>query len=112
MKIYINHDSIIDLEGLCIPKDPANRHYTLFLEELERGEAELVPYVAPAPHTPTWEQIRSQRDSLLTASDWAIISDAAPKPSKEAWLTYRQALRDIPQNFSAPEEVVWPTKPE
>jgi hypothetical protein len=63
-------------------------------------------------YPPTWEQIRSQRDALLKDSDWAIISDATPKPSKEAWLTYRQALRDIPQNFSTPEEVVWPNKPE
>ena len=37
--------------------------------------------------------------------------DATPKPSKEAWLTYRQALRDLPQNFETPEEVVWPELP-
>ena len=24
----------------------------------------------------------------------------------------KQALRDVPQTFSAPEEVVWPEKPE
>lgn len=63
-------------------------------------------------YPPTWDQIRSQRDSLLKDSDWAIISDATPKPSKEAWLTYRQALRDLPQNFEDPSEVVWPEKPE
>jgi len=61
---------------------------------------------------PTWDIVRSQRDSLLKDSDWAIISDATPKPSKAAWLDYRQALRDIPQNFSTPEEVIFPNKPE
>ena len=91
-----------------IPKDSANRHYSQFLQEFEKGEAELVPYVPPAP---TWEQIRAQRDALLKESDWSITSDATPKPSKEAWLTYRQALRDLPQNFSEPSEVVWPEKP-
>jgi len=109
MKTYTDHDSTIHFEGLNIPKNPANGHYAQFLQELERGEAELVPYVPPAP---TWEQIRSQRDILLKNSDWSVASDATPKPSKEAWLTYRQALRDIPQNFSTPEEVVFPTKPE
>ena len=74
--------------------------YQTYLEELSK------------PPVPTWDTIRIQRDSLLKDSDWAIISDATPKPSKEAWLTYRQALRDIPQNFSTPEEVVWPDKPE
>jgi hypothetical protein len=73
--------------------------------------SELIPKPEPKPSI-TWEQIRSQRDNLLTASDWSVASDATPKPSKEAWLTYRQALRDVPQTFSTPEEVVWPNKSE
>jgi hypothetical protein len=109
MKTYIEYDSSIFFENLSIPKDPANRHYAQFLQELERGEAELVPYVPPAP---TWEQIRAQRDGLLKDSDWSAFPDANPKPSKENWLTYRQALRDITSNFKAPEEVVWPEKPQ
>ena len=110
MKTYIDYNSTIHSGGgPWIPKNPANRHYSQFLQELERGEAELIPYVPPAP---TWEQIRSQRDALLKDSDWSVASDATPKPSKEAWLTYRQTLRDIPQAFSSPESVVFPTKPE
>ena len=62
-------------------------------------------------HPPVWKQIRSQRDVLLKDSDWAAFPDATPKPSKEAWLTYRQALRDIPSTFKTPEEVVWPKVP-
>jgi hypothetical protein len=92
-----------------IPKDPVNRHYVQFLQELEKGEAELIPYVPPAT---TWEEIRAQRNNLLTASDWSIMADADPKPSKQSWLDYRQLLRDIPQTFSTPEEVVFPNKPE
>jgi hypothetical protein len=109
MKKYIDYGRSIRFEGSVIPKVLANTDYATFLQELEKGEAELVPYVPPAP---TWEQIRIQRDSLLTSSDWSVASDATPKPSKEAWLTYRQALRDVPENFSSPEEVVWPNKPE
>ncbi len=109
MKTYIDHKETVVFENDWIPKDPSNTDYAQFLQELERGEAELVPYVPPAP---AWEQIRAQRNNLLTASDWSVASDATPKPSKEAWLTYRQALRDIPQTFSTPEEVVWPNKPE
>lgn len=60
---------------------------------------------------PTWDIIRTQRDQFLKDSDWSVMPDSNPKPSKEAWLTYRQALRDVPQNFSTPEEVVWPEKP-
>jgi len=60
----------------------------------------------------TMDSVRVKRDALLKDSDWAIISDATPKPSKEAWLTYRQALRDLPQTFEDPSEVIWPEKPE
>jgi hypothetical protein len=108
MKTYIDHDSTIHFEGLWIPKDPSNRHYAQFLQEVTEGNAKLIPYVPPAP---TWEQIRAKRDGLLKDSDWAVAGDANPKPSKEAWLAYRQTLRDIPSTFKTPEEVVWPKVP-
>lgn len=107
MKTYIEHNEAILFENTWIPKDLANRDYTQFLEELEKGEAELVPYVPPAP---TWEQIRAQRDGLLAASDWTALKDVKLS-NEQAWLDYRQALRDITKTFSKPEDVVWPTKP-
>jgi hypothetical protein len=108
MKIYIERDAMIIFGSMWIPKDPANKDYAQFLQELKEGKAKLVPYVPPAP---TWEQIRSQRDALLKDSDWSVAGDANPKPSKEVWLTYRQSLRDVPQNFSDPSQVAWPEKP-
>ena len=110
MKTNIEHleTNSINFENAWIPKDPSNRHYRQFLEEQAKGEAELVPYVSPAP---TWEEIRGKRNALLSESDWAIMEDANPKPSKQAWLDYRQALRNIPQNFTNPEDVIWPQKP-
>lgn len=108
MKTYFEHDTTLQLNELWIPKDSANRHYQQFLEEQAKGEAELVPFVPPAP---TWEQIKAERGQLLTQSDWTTLPDAQPKPNKEVWLTYRQALRDITKTYSSPEAVIWPTKP-
>lgn len=108
MKTYIDHGHRINYKNLWIPKNVANRFYNIFLEEQAKGEAELVPYIPPVP---TWEQIRSERDWLLKETDWAVLPDASPKPSKQAWLNYRQALRDVPQNFATPQDVVWPQKP-
>ncbi len=110
MKTYYDQTHSIIFEDLRIPKDSANTDYANFLREQEKGEAELVPYVAPVFPT-TWDDIRAYRNSLLTQSDWAIIADATPRPNKEAWLNYRQALRDITVTYSSPEAVVWPTKP-
>jgi hypothetical protein len=108
MKTYIDQDTILQLNELWIPKDPANRHYRQFLEELKNGQAELVPYIEPAL---TWEKIRAQRDQLLIQSDWTTLPDAQPKPNKETWLNYRQALRDITKTYQSPEAVIWPIKP-
>jgi hypothetical protein len=69
------------------------------------------PDITPAPYTPpaiTWADIRSKRDGLLAETDWWAVSDRAMSASETA---YRQALRDVPQNFASPADVVWPTKP-
>ncbi len=58
----------------------------------------------------TMDSVRAKRNSLLKDSDWVGLTDAVVK-NKEAWLNYRQTLRDLPQNFSSPEDVVWPQKP-
>jgi hypothetical protein len=109
MKTYIDHNNVIFFNDSWIPKNPTNRHYQQFLEEQEKGEAKLVPNV---PSALTWEEIRSQRNYLLTQSDWTVLVDASPKPNKESWLTYRQALRDITTTYSKPEDVIWPVEPK
>jgi hypothetical protein len=54
--------------------------------------------------------IRSERDSLLTASDWTQVIDAPV--NQAAWAAYRQALRDMPQQEGFPLNIDWPTQPE
>ena len=53
---------------------------------------------------------RSQRDKLLTETDWWAVSD---RTMTSAQTTYRQALRDITTHSDWPhlEEDDWPTKP-
>jgi hypothetical protein len=70
--------------------------------------AEKLTIAAYTPPAITWADIRSERDSLLAATDWWAVSDRAMSASETA---YRQALRDVPQNFASPADVVWPTKP-
>lgn len=56
------------------------------------------------------ESNRSQRDRLLTETDWWAMSD---RTMTSAQTTYRQALRDITTHSNWPhlEEDDWPTKP-
>jgi len=69
------------------------------------GQAFLPP---PLPAI-TWDNVRGGRDRLLAASDWTQVADAPV--DQQAWAVYRQALRDIPQDFASPDDVVWPEQP-
>ena len=57
------------------------------------------------------ESVRTQRDNLLSETDWMALSDNTLTPE---WATYRQALRDITDNPKFPwlEDADWPAKPE
>lgn len=57
----------------------------------------------------SWDDLRSERDKLLVASDWTQVPDAPV--DQPAWATYRQELRVLPDNTEDPRNITWPTKP-
>lgn len=63
------------------------------------------------PRTPEteWPLVRAERDRRLAASDWTQLPDV-PLDTKEAWASYRQALRDITLQPD-PFNIVWPQPP-
>ena len=61
----------------------------------------------------TADEIRARRDRLLAATDWAVLPDSPlDAQSLEAVKTYRQALRDVPQQEHFPGAITWPRMPE
>ena len=52
--------------------------------------------------------LRVERDRKLAETDWWAMSD---RTMTDAQTTYRQALRDVPANYTSLDDVVWPTKP-
>jgi len=52
--------------------------------------------------------LREERDRKLAETDWWAMSD---RTMTDAQTTYRQALRDVPANYTSLDDVVWPTKP-
>jgi hypothetical protein len=70
-----------------------------------------IDQVAPdqLPTEWVWERLRLRRDGLLAQSDHRMVPDA---PWDQApWTTYRQALRDLPDNTTDPRIAVWPVIP-
>lgn len=56
--------------------------------------------------------VQKNRDTLLDASDWIVVKSleaGVAVPSN--WVTYRQALRDVPAQEGYPDSITWPTKP-
>ena len=53
--------------------------------------------------------VRTKRDQLLLECDWTILPDAPT--DKEAWMIYRQQLRDITEQSGFPFNVIYPEKP-
>jgi len=75
---------------------------------------------APVPNMPDYnpdqrqieqeaDEVRTQRDALLSQSDWTQVPDAPV--DQAAWAEYRQALRDVPQQAGFPTEITWPQIP-
>ena len=75
----------------------------------EEFEAKLQELMAAQP----LKDLRKERDTLLTQTDKYVIPDwpHASVESANAWVTYRQALRDLPSVTEDPANPVWPVQP-
>ena len=54
------------------------------------------------------KELRAERDILIAATDWWASSDLTMTDAQTA---YRQALRDITEDYTSLDDVEWPTKP-
>ena len=55
---------------------------------------------------------RDSRDKLLADCDWVVVKALeSGQTVPAAWATYRQALRDLPQQIGFPVTIDWPEKP-
>lgn len=55
------------------------------------------------------KSIRNSRTVMLKDSDWTQLADSTV--DKEAWATYRTALRDVPTQAGFPWTIDWPEAP-
>ena len=84
----------------------AIRRSVAFCEAIRSGEVT----VEDIPMTD--EEARTQRDKLLSETDWTQVLDAPiDADTREAYRAYRQALRDIPEQEGFPETITWPELP-
>lgn len=66
-------------------------------------------FINPEQEPPSWDEIKDQRNALLSDSDWTQLNDAPlSEEDKEKWKQYRQALRDLPQDYPETSKLTWP----
>jgi hypothetical protein len=57
--------------------------------------------------------VSKNRQRLLYATDWTQIPNGPlTTAQQQAWASYRQELRDIPEQSGYPLNVIWPTPPQ
>ena len=110
---YEIHEVDVDVAGLTssghIVSDLGRTHYHLKWDgsSVSADDDALATYQTAEK----WKDIRSQRDALLSDTDW-IVTKAKETGTNipTNWKTYRQALRDVPDQTD-PDNITWPTKP-
>ena len=81
--------------------------------KVENGEVVEDSTLHAAKVERQWSSLRAQRNVKLSACDWTQMSDSPLGATEKAnWATYRQELRDLPQNTVDPASPSWPTEPQ
>ena len=98
-------EEILDLDGKS--HDPKQYVQSHFVGQDDTRDARLL--------ADEWTRIRTERDKLLTESDWTQANDTPLTDADVAkWKTYRTSLRDLPSDQSSKtkySDITWPTKP-
>ena len=104
----------VNIVGVSIgtPEDKAT--WTVQPPELEAAAQPVIDGfdIAAADLATEWATLRLDRNRRLVACDWTQLTDAPlDAATVDEWRTYRQALRDVPQDTADPTTVVWPDEP-
>lgn len=108
---------LLENYGVFEVVDAARPHFDGWRQRVEEGPVVLSEGV----YTQTWRVVdlpkdevaakaRAMRDKTLAQTDHTQLPDAPG--DRGAWATYRQALRDIPQQAGFPDTIDWPRPPE
>jgi len=95
--------------------DPANpATWTVQPPDLQAAAQPTIDaFDIPAEETAwQWYVVRSSRDRLLYGCDFTQISGAPLDAATiTEWATYRETLRNIPQDQTDPYDIEWPMPP-
>lgn len=101
-----------DLDVVSQPSEmnPEIMIETVILNEAKKAarlQAEL-----EAQDQAKWDVMRAERNKRLTECDWTQLIDSPLSVEQKAvYASYRQTLRDLPENITDINNIQWPVKP-
>jgi hypothetical protein len=99
-----------------IPPDTANMDYVEYLQWVDDGNTPDPYQTEEEILAEKWMLLRSDRTTRLMQIDFMMTydfyNDVLSEQEQTDLTTYRQALRDLPDNTTDIDNIVWPTKPQ
>jgi len=109
-KIVVRNGAVQDAKGNWVQAWTEREMFTEYTDE--NGDVQTVAAQKTAYDTANTAALaaseRAKRDELLKETDHYGLSDVTMSTEMT---TYRQALRDVPQQTDFPGTISWPTKP-
>ena len=109
--------------NVCMESDTEPEFYTRWVHTTPESPDNVAPkdafvggiaiYLTDAEYdTVLAASARQKRDRLIAVTDYLVTPDYPIESDKLAAVkTYRQALRDIPEQSGFPRTIAWPDKP-
>lgn len=100
-----------ELNFTADPTDSVEHGRILFEQAVNKKYGEIAEPDLSAELEKEKILVRMKRNQLLSVSDWTQSLDI-PQTTRERYASYRQALRDVPQQEGFPQQVIWPDLPQ
>ena len=100
--IYATHPNVVSVDDTAGAFDADGN-------QVQIDEALVEAKIAELEAAEPLRLLRVERNRRLAETDWWAVSDRTMTSEQ---IDYRQALRDITENYASLDEVIWPTKPE
>lgn len=102
-------------EAVPVKREPFTSYETRWVKGddlIYREEVVAITVDGAAQGADMAAQARQERNSRLGASDWTQLADSTlDADGIVLWQSYRQSLRDVPQQPGFPFEIDWPEVP-
>lgn len=106
-------DATVWKEYITVEHDPQDLSMIMQEQYDAAGDVVRQVLVANQNYSDFLEQeARTSRNNKLAECDWTQLPDSPLSTSEKAeWSSYRQSLRDVPEQSGFPDDITWPTEP-